>query len=67
MITDKPYRQAMKDLVFDQVQATNTYLKSIEINDPDAVRGYCYITPCKLDGELFLGGEMNHMPFPLNK
>lgn len=59
LITDKPYRQAMKDLVFDQVQATNTYLKSIEINDPYAVRGYCYITPCTLDGELFMGGEMN--------
>lgn len=60
LVTNKPYRQALKDLVLDQVEAKSSYVKSPSIIDSNTVKGYCYITPCPLDGEYYPGGEINY-------
>lgn len=59
LVTNKPYSQALKDLVLDQVEANSSYIKSPSIKDSNTVKGYCYITPCRLGGEYYPGGEMN--------
>jgi CubicO group peptidase (beta-lactamase class C family) len=57
-VTGKKYEEALKDLVFEPVDAKNTGIKGAPEAETKASAGYCYITPFP-HGDKEYSGEMN--------